>query len=177
MSLANISIVGNLVRMPEQMHFESGKIKTTLTVAVNGFGKPNRGGDAADFYRVEAWGKLAELAGKYLEKGNQVAVSGRLLFDRFTDQQGRNRVVPVVEANQLSLPPKPKANKSIDEHAEAETVGNIAVAAMNGHLVLESDSHEAAMCTDGTCSSEDFKAVTTEEKIKAKGKRQPVLSV
>src|SRR5271156_4711948 len=121
MSLANVSIVGNLVRTPEQMHFESGKIKTTLTVAVNGFGKPSRGGDSADFYRVEAWGKLAELAGKYLEKGNQVAVSGRLLFDRFTDQQGKNRVVPVVEANQLSLPPRPKNDNTEKDLAEITT--------------------------------------------------------
>ncbi len=125
MSLANVSIVGNLVRQPEQMHFVSGKVKTTFTVAVNGFGKPNRGGDAADFYRVETWGKLAELAGKYLEKGNQIAVSGRLLFDRFTDQQGKNRVVPVVEANQLSLPPRPKSDKGIDQNMEMGTGENM----------------------------------------------------
>ena len=53
MSLANISIVGNLVKPPEQMHFSSGRVKTTLVVAVNTFGRPNRGGDAADFYKVD----------------------------------------------------------------------------------------------------------------------------
>src|ERR1700722_3294420 len=119
MSLANISIVGNLVKPPEQMHFVSGKVKTTFTVAVNAFGKPARGGDTADFYRVETWGKLAELAGKYLEKGNQIAVSGRLLFDRFVDQQGKNRVIPVVEANQMSLPPKPKLNENMAQNYES----------------------------------------------------------
>jgi single-strand DNA-binding protein len=189
MSLANISIVGNIVRTPEQMCFPSGKIKTTLTVAVNGFGKPNRGGDAADFYRVEAWGKLAELAAKYLEKGNQVAVSGRLLFDRFVDQQGKNRVVPIIEANQLSLPPKPKAINNIDEHTQANTTENIAVAAMSGHLVLESEvSEETAVstnaeidtdqdCADSACSAKDFKVVALEEKARARGKRQAVLSL
>jgi single-strand DNA-binding protein len=174
MSLANISIVGNLVRTPEQMHFESGKIKTTLTVAVNGFGKPSRGGDSADFYRVEAWGRLAELAGKYLEKGNQVGVSGRLIFDRFTDQQGKNRMVPVVEANQLSLPPKPKfINEASNEHNEDGA--NLAAATMSGHLVLDMDNNDVPAATE-TNTNEDIKVVAIPDTAKAKSKRQAVLS-
>jgi single-strand DNA-binding protein len=90
------------------MHFSAGRTKTTLVVAVNNHGRPSRGGDAADFYKVETWGKLAELAGQYLAKGNQVAISGRLMFDRWTDREGKPRVTPVVEASQLSLPPRLK---------------------------------------------------------------------
>jgi single-strand DNA-binding protein len=116
MSLANISIVGNLVRDPEQMSFPSGKLKTTVTVAVNVYGKSSRGGDSADFYKVETWGKLAELAGKYLSKGNQVAVSGRLIFDRWVDKEGKSRMTPIVEANQLSLPARLKVVDSSKDH-------------------------------------------------------------
>ncbi len=123
MSLANISIVGNLVKAPEQMHFSSGKVKTTLMVAVNSYGRPNRGGDSADFYKVETWGKLAELASQYLNTGNQVAVSGRLLFDRWTDRQGKNRFMPIVEAAQLSLPAKLKVvDSENDPHKSAEQI-------------------------------------------------------
>jgi single-strand DNA-binding protein len=115
MSLANVSLVGNLVKAPELIQFSSGRIKTTLVVAVNGINKASRGNEgentsSADFYRVETWGKLAELASKYLNKGNQVTVSGRLVLDHWTDKQGANRITPVVEANQLSLPPKPKTD-------------------------------------------------------------------
>lgn len=132
MSLANISIVGNLVKPPEQMHFSSGKVKTTLVVAVNTFGRPNRGGDAADFYKVETWGKLAELAGQYLAKGNQVAVSGRLLFDRWTDKQGKNRFTPVVEAAQLSLPSRLKVvdGQNEGDNQESKTSGNVITGTM-----------------------------------------------
>src|SRR5579885_3848979 len=65
MSLVNISLVGNLVKPPEQMYFASGRVKTSFIVAINK--KPGRGKslDTADFYRVETWGKLAELAGQY----------------------------------------------------------------------------------------------------------------
>jgi len=108
MSLANVSLVGNLVKAPEQIQFSSGRTKTTLVLAVNGSGKASGKTNTADFYRVETWGKLADLAAKYLYKGNQVSVSGRLVMDHWTDKHGANRVTPVVEANQLSLPPKPK---------------------------------------------------------------------
>lgn len=135
MSLANVSLVGNLVKAPEQIQFSSGRIKTTLVVAVNGTnrsavnksGAKTTDGDksdrsdgndptkentaTADFYRVETWGKLAELASKYLTKGNQVTVSGKLTLDHWTDKHGANRITPVVEANQLSLPPKPKSSE------------------------------------------------------------------
>ncbi len=109
MSMANVSLVGNLVKAPEQVCFASGRVKTTLVVAVN---NPNRGSnqermpDTADFYRVETWGKLAELAQKYLAKGNQVGISGRLIMEHWTDKQGRERLTPVVAAAQLSLPPR-----------------------------------------------------------------------
>lgn len=110
MSLVNVSIVGNLVRAPEQTCFASGRVKTTLIVAVNG---PNRqpkgaekGNESTDFYKVETWGKLADLAHKYLDKGNQVGVCGRLLLDHWTDKQGKDRITPVVEASQLSFPPR-----------------------------------------------------------------------
>ncbi|MBU6452181.1 MAG: single-stranded DNA-binding protein [Cyanobacteria bacterium REEB67] len=113
MSLANISIVGNLVKAPEQIQFSSGRTKTTLVLAVNNVAKATAKAagktNGADFYRVETWGKLADLAAKYLSKGNQVSVSGRLVMDHWTDRHGAARVTPVVEATQLSLPPKPKA--------------------------------------------------------------------
>jgi single-strand DNA-binding protein len=110
MSLANVSIVGNLTRVPEQTFFVSGRTKTTLMVAVN---RPDRNksqsqpqATTADFYKVETWGKLAESAAKFLDKGNQVTVSGRLVLDHWIDKNGKDRVTPVVEANQLAFPPR-----------------------------------------------------------------------
>lgn len=103
MSIANISIVGNLVRAPEQIYFASGKTKTTIVVAVN---VPSRtkGADNADFYRVEAWGKLGELAANYLAKGNQITATGRLILEKWTDREGRDRMTPTIRADQIVFP-------------------------------------------------------------------------
>ena len=102
MGLANISIVGNLVKAPEQIQLASGKLKTTLVVAVN-HTKKNES-ESADFYNVVAWGRLAELAGQYLDKGQQVTATGRLTLDRWTDKNGLARVTPVVSADQIAFP-------------------------------------------------------------------------
>ena len=118
MSLCTISIVGNLVKPPEQMYFASGRTKTTILVAVNHAGKAGKTIDATDFYRVETWGKLAELAGKYLSKGRQVGVSGRLVLDHWTDKQGRDRITPIVEATQLAFPPRLKVVTQDDQAVE-----------------------------------------------------------
>jgi single-strand DNA-binding protein len=134
MSLANISIVGNLVRPPEQMCFSSGSVKTTMVVAVNNRGKAGRTPGNADFYKVEAWGKLAELTNKYLSKGNQVTVTGRLVLDHWTDKHGKDRVTPIVEAQQLAFPQRMKVlsdgqEESFDPEFSANPIsGEIVVA-------------------------------------------------
>ncbi len=146
MSLVTISIVGNLVKPPEQMYFASGRTKTTMVVAVNGSGRGARAADTADFYRVELWGKLAELAGKYLSKGNQVGLSGRLILDRWTDKQGRSRITPIVEATQLAFPPRLKVVAGDGQAAEPETGVN----PIGGEVVFQDDENDTEETTDDT---------------------------
>jgi single-stranded DNA-binding protein len=52
------------------------------------------------------WGKLGDLACKYLNKGNQIAVSGRFQLDHWKDREGKERITPVVKVTQLALPPR-----------------------------------------------------------------------
>jgi len=139
MSLANLSLVGNLVRAPEQMYFASGRVKTTMIVAVN---SPSRGGktmDMTDFYRVETWGKLAELAGKYLAKGNQVGVSGRLHLDHWTDKTGKSRVTPIVEATQVAFPPRLRVVADDDQTAQPA----VGVNPIGGEIILPDQEGDA----------------------------------
>ena len=113
MSLSNVALVGNRVKAPERIEFSSGRVKTTMVVAVNSFVRSSGKTDkACDFYKVETWGKLAELAARCLNKGNQITVTGRLILDHWTDRQGTNRITPVVEASQLSLPQKSSSQKT-----------------------------------------------------------------
>lgn len=110
MTFANLSLVGRLVRQPEMTCFNSGRNKTTFTVAINHPGRKMSNGarteGIADFIRIEAWGKLAEIAHKYLAKGNQVTVCGPFRMDKWVDREGKERMTPMVEAQYLALPPR-----------------------------------------------------------------------
>jgi single-strand DNA-binding protein len=160
MSLANISIVGNLVRAPEQMFFANGKTKTTIVVAVNVPSRINKqGAEGADFYRLEAWGKLAELAATYLAKGNQITATGRLVLEKWTDKEGRDRITPTIKADQIVFPSKPKDATAtvraapISGELEFADIGettnqtvanfNVAANALNGQSALITSSSPA----------------------------------
>lgn len=107
MSFAIVSIVGNLTRPPEQTAFASGKTRTTFVVAVNVRSRnAEKPSDSADFYKVEAWGRLGELAMMYLSKGNQVTANGRLVMDKWIDKEGRERITPTIKAENLAFPRK-----------------------------------------------------------------------
>jgi single stranded DNA-binding protein len=147
MSLANISIVGNLIRPPEPRHFASGRSKTTMYVAVKNT-RQNKNYERDDVYKVEAWGKLGELAGQYLSKGNQVAVSGRLLFDHWIDREGKNRVTAIVEASQLAFPPRLKVVSDDDQTDDPSTISN----PIGGLLdVTDQEGAEESFVEDAAC--------------------------
>jgi single-strand DNA-binding protein len=114
MSIANVSIVGNLVRAPEQRQFPSGKIKTTFIVAVDVPSRKKSGGQA-DFYKVVVWDKFAELVANRLAKGNQVTASGRLVMDQWKDKEGKERVTPTISAYDIAFPPRPRLVEPLAE--------------------------------------------------------------
>ncbi len=78
-----VIIVGNLGRDPELRHTPDGKPVTNLSVATNrkwtnADGTP---GEETVWFRISAWGKLAEVCSEYLSKGRRVLVEGRLRPD------------------------------------------------------------------------------------------------
>ena len=109
-----------------------------MVVAINNPVRSRQNGDSTDFYRVETWGKLAELAGKYLNKGNQVGVSGRLILDHWTDKQGQSRITPIVQATQMALPPRFKAVLEDDQSAEPAVEAN----PIGGEMVFSNEDGE-----------------------------------
>ena len=154
MSLATVSIVGNLVKDPEQFSFPSGRTKTRIIVAVNA-SRANKVSDEADFYKVEAWGKLGDLSASYLTKGNQVTVCGRLVFERWTDKEGRDRRTPLIEANQIAFPRRlklvdyeleSKQVKELDDERGTDLVADLTAttAVMAGRASKSSDSGRAS---------------------------------
>jgi single-strand DNA-binding protein len=80
MSLNKAMIIGNLGRDPEMRYTPNGQAVTQFTVAVNRNYKDASGEwkEETEWFRVVAWGPLAERTAEYLRKGRKVYVEGRL---------------------------------------------------------------------------------------------------
>jgi len=84
----SVVLVGRVGQDPEMKYFESGKVKTTFSIAVNRWTKE---GDKTDWFNLEVWDKNAEFAGEYVKKGRLVAIEGRLDISKWKDNEGNER--------------------------------------------------------------------------------------
>jgi single-strand DNA-binding protein len=101
--LNTCTLVGRAGADPEIKYFESGRAKTTFNLAVDRPVKRTEGVDSTDWFRIELWGKSAEIAAEYVKKGKLVGIIGRLEFQRWTDANGQKHELPVIAANELRL--------------------------------------------------------------------------
>lgn len=103
----NISIIGRLTRDPETKTSTNGAVVTTFTVAVDRNFTASNGKKETDFIPVVTWRGLAETCGKYLAKGKQVGVDGRLQIRTYETSDGNKRTVAEIVANNVEfLSPK-----------------------------------------------------------------------
>lgn len=95
-----VIIVGNLGRDPEVRYAQSGMAICKLSVAVTEREKDgDQWVDRTEWFRVTVFGKTAENAAQYLQKGRQVYVEGRLKTDKYTDKDGVERTSVEVVGN------------------------------------------------------------------------------
>ncbi len=101
--LNSVVLVGRVGADPEIKYFETGRVKTTFNLAVNRPVKRTEGVDSTDWFRIELWGKQAEIANEYVRKGSLIGIQGRLEFSRWTDANGAKHEMPIISANNLRL--------------------------------------------------------------------------
>ena len=82
-----LMIIGNVSKDPELRTTPNGKEVCNFNVAVNRR-KKVEGQPDADFFRVSAWGELADVCQKYLNKGKKVCVVGSVSCKVFTNSKG-----------------------------------------------------------------------------------------
>lgn len=100
-----VQLIGNLGNNPEVINLESGKKLAKFSIATNETYKNVKGEQIKDtqWHNVVAWGKTAEIIEKYLQKGNEVAVEGKLINRSFDDKDGNKRYVTEILANELLM--------------------------------------------------------------------------
>jgi single-strand DNA-binding protein len=114
MSLNKAMIIGNLGRDPEMRYTPSGQAVTQFTVAVNRNFKDHDGNwqEETEWFRVVAWGPLAERTAEYLRKGRKVYVEGRLQTRQWEGQDGQKRYTTELIAQTVTpLDPRPRGEE------------------------------------------------------------------
>jgi single-strand DNA-binding protein len=81
-----ILLTGRLTRDPEMRALASGKTVTQFSVATNEYA--GHGKERAEYHNVVTWDRLAEICGRYLGKGQQVAIEGRIQTRSWDDERG-----------------------------------------------------------------------------------------
>jgi len=102
--LNKVMIIGNLGSDPEMRYTPTGRPVTSFSVATSRNWVTSEGEqrEATEWFRVVAWGNLAEICNRYLRKGSRVYVEGRLQT-RSWDNQGQRHYRTEVVANEMVL--------------------------------------------------------------------------
>lgn len=103
-----VVLVGRLTRDPELRTTTTGKSVCGFGIAVSKKIKPQDGTPDADFFNITAWGQTAEYVSNYLTKGRLVGVDGRLQSRKYTANDGTNREVVEVVADNVQGLDRPK---------------------------------------------------------------------
>ena len=105
----HIVLIGRAGRDPEMRYFESGKVVTSFSLAVN---RPMKE-PQTDWFDIEIWGKQAEIAGEYVKKGSLIGIEGKIRWDSWTSKEtGDLNIKPMVIAENIRLLGSKKDNNA-----------------------------------------------------------------
>ena len=100
-----VQLIGNVGNDPEIKTLESGRKLAQLTIATNEVYRNDKGEkvEQTEWHRITAWGKTAELIEKYVVKGKEIAVEGKLTHRSYDDKNGEKRYITEVVVNEILL--------------------------------------------------------------------------
>jgi len=105
-SLRNsIRLIGNLGQNPEVKETTNGKKLAKFSIATNESYRDENGKEVKEtmWHNLTVWGKQADIAAKYLKKGSEVAIEGKLSNRNYTDKEGVKRYVTEIIVNDFLM--------------------------------------------------------------------------
>ena len=114
-----VILIGNLTRDPELSETNSGIAVCRFSIAVSRDYTTSDGNRETDFFNITVWRGRAENCGKYLKKGNKVAVVGTLQNRSYEDKDGIKRNVTDIVASDVEFLTPKNAQSDYGEDAPA----------------------------------------------------------
>jgi single-strand DNA-binding protein len=100
----SVQLIGHVGQDPEIKNLESGKL-ANFSIATNENYTNTKGEKVTqtEWHRVTAWGKKAEIIEKFVTKGKELAIEGKLIHRSYDDKEGNKRYVTEVIAKEIVL--------------------------------------------------------------------------
>ncbi len=100
-----VQLIGHVGQEPEIKNLEAGKKVASLSIATNEVYYKDNGDkvEKTEWHRVTAWGKTAEIIEKYVTKGKEVGIEGKLTNRTYDDKDGVKRYITEIVANEILL--------------------------------------------------------------------------
>ena len=100
-----VQLIGHVGQEPEIKNLEGDKKLATITLATNDHYTNQKGErvEQTEWHRITAWGKTAEIIEKYVTKGKEIAIEGKLTHRSYDDKNGDKKYVTEIVANEILL--------------------------------------------------------------------------
>lgn len=100
-----VQLIGNLGQNPEIKTLDGGKKMAKFNIATNESYRNSNGEKVTEtqWHSLVAWGKLAEVIEKYIMKGSEVAVEGKLTYRTYNDKDGNKKYFTEIQVNELLM--------------------------------------------------------------------------
>lgn len=101
----SVQLIGRLGKDPEVKTFDSGKKVATFSIATSETFKNQKGEkvEETQWHNLVLWGKLADIASRYLKKGSEVAIEGKLVHRAYDGTKGEKKYATEIIVNELLM--------------------------------------------------------------------------
>jgi single-strand DNA-binding protein len=100
-----VQLIGHVGQDPEIKNFDGGKKLANLTIATKDSYKNDKGEkvEQTEWHKVVAWGKTAEIIEKFVGKGKEIAIEGKLTHRSYDDKNGEKKYITEIVVNEVLL--------------------------------------------------------------------------
>ena len=133
MSINKVILVGNVGKDPETRYLEGGTTVSKFPFATSEVYR-NREGEkitSTEWHNIVLWRGLAEVAEKYVKKGSQLYIEGRIKTRSYTDKEGNTRYITEIIGDNMQMLGKKSDNNSMSESDYSQTSGSVNQAGEN----------------------------------------------
>lgn len=101
----SVQLIGHVGQEPEIKNLEGGKKLANISIATNEVYYRENGDkvEKTEWHRITAWGKTAEIIERFVTKGKEIAIGGKLSHRSYEDKEGNKKYVTEIIANEILL--------------------------------------------------------------------------